>query len=132
MSSSQFKIKYIKTDAGRSKSSYPNEDKDCSVRTLSVALGLSYDKSHEIMRLWGRKNKKCAYRFRLFCSKRLRRSVNVFDSHMSMKKFLKNNPTGTFIVHVANHALCVKDGVVYDDYSRYIPAVEWVARVKRR
>jgi len=48
-------MRFKQTDAGRSLSSNPHEDSDCTVRALATVANLQYDEAHAIMRRTGRK-----------------------------------------------------------------------------
>lgn len=101
----------IITDGGRYSSSYPDEHRDCTVRALAVAADLTYNRAHRILQIHGRKRKqglhtegKWAIITGSICCRR----------HGTVRKFVRDFPTGRFIIDVRHHSLAVIDGVIHD------------------
>lgn len=120
---------------------FAEERNDCTVRALANASGISYYDAYAAFQKAGRKsnrgtrynvwaplyksfgfNKMVAYGETGGVYKRsIEMAVKGMDveatNGMTLGRFIKANPVGTFIVIVRKHALCVKDGVVYDSHK---------------
>ena len=105
------------------------EKNDCTVISLSHALGISYQDAHAICKRYGRKNKKgfsLRRVFRFHNNKRdvLRkfinhkyRIINLGRPYMTIKTFKKWRTTGTFICSSSTHSFCIKDGIIYNQIN---------------
>jgi len=48
--------------------------------------------------------------------------VKRYGEKKTIKSFVQSHPVGTFLVMVANHALCIKDGELLDwDSNKFQP-----------
>lgn len=119
-------------------SPYTNECKDCTVRALANAADIPYLEAHQIMKDHGRLHQNGtlphqwgpAYTKNGFVvnaihgiTKLAKFTENKFvqlgisfqkESGTSLKKFLYENPTGSFILVNKNHAFAVVDGELID------------------
>ena len=123
--------------------STPGEANACTVRALSNATGKSFEECAVLLERHGRKKRMGAYmgtiakaymeagvRFlgffgstNMVCLKRaayataLELDYNSMPHFkgMTLASFIKRFSTGTYIVGVAGHALCIKDGKIIDD-----------------
>ena len=120
-------------------SPYVGECKDCTVRALANAADIPYLDAHQIMKDHGRISKNGtlphqwgpAYlkngfvvnaihgvtKLAKFTSSKFTQLGIAFqnESGTSLKKFLYENPTGSFILVNKNHAFAVVDGEIIDN-----------------
>lgn len=106
-----------------------SECKDCVVRTIASACGLSYDKSHSFVeKKFNRKFRKATYYFSIIMnqiSKINRKTVKSFSSsdlmngksQMTVGSFLKLYDKGTYIIEVKGHVFTIKNGDVIGNYK---------------
>lgn len=118
------------------------EKNDCVVRSLASATGVDYNTAHKFAKdVFGREDKKGTSNLNLVATmynaedkgieiggKKFKvevlgkaRTKNLYKLHgeeiyrkKTISSFMKDNPKGTFLVMVANHALTIKDGEVFD------------------
>lgn len=109
----------VLTDAGRSGSRRPKQKNDCTVRALSLALGITYDQAYDTLVAAGRK---CGARFdfnswidRQPFARKISFPAVAGQPRMNPVEFSRHHRTGTYIVRVSKHVLVFKDGVAYDD-----------------
>ena len=107
-------IEYFKDCGG----SPENEQNDCTVRALAISTGKSYWDCYMMLANFGRKpnkgtnirkffkNNKTVFNFE-FRKLRFRRQI-------TLNKFTKKYPIGTFYVRISRHVFVVKDGVAID------------------
>lgn len=110
---------------------HAHEKNDCSVIAFSYACDLDYADAHNICKGKGREDKKGFCLKNVFCTEKgyflkekefkqyvfsEKKFVITFYGRpkMSVGKFRKTNPTGTFIVRVGGHLFCMKDGVIFN------------------
>jgi len=107
-------IEYFK-DCGGSPASEKN---DCTVRALAISTNKPYDEAYCILQSFGRKPNKGTNIRKFFKNnkivlgfwfKKLR-----FRKQITLNKFVKKHPTGTFYVRITKHVFVVKDGVTID------------------
>ena len=108
----------------------PNETNDCFVRSLSVAFGMPYKAAHALCKKNGRKNGQgTSYRAAISILEHLKAepgnnkltgTYDDFDWHRQkrIQTFLREHPTGVYVVLTLGHAYVVKDGVIHDWESR--------------
>lgn len=111
------------------------ETKDCVVMSWSNCFDAPYEKSWEYLKQFGRpwrrgmslKDIKDA----LIACKKTKVKFGPYNSknRVTLKKFTEKHPIGRYFVVVRGHALCVKDGVVYDHSERPGRQVVFAARV---
>lgn len=107
-------IEYFKDCAG----SPENERNDCTVRALTISTGKPYWECYNVLAKFGRKpnkgtnirkffkNNKTVFNFWF---KKLR-----FRKQITLNKFIKKYPVGTYYVRISRHVFVVKDGVAID------------------
>jgi hypothetical protein len=105
----------------------PEEKNDCTVISLSYACNISYADSYVICKAFGRKPKKSfnlnkVFRIKFSKKRNVKRTFagNKYEiiyyarPHMTVRSLKKHCPIGNFICIVANHAFCIKDGIVFN------------------
>lgn len=117
---------HTETDSGRKNSKRPKQTNDCTVRAMAAAFDLDYDYTYDMLAQAGRK---CSRGFFLGAwlmknasnGMLLDRKVEKLsfpavkgESRMNVEKFVKEFATGTYIIRVAKHVACVKDGKILD------------------
>jgi hypothetical protein len=107
-------IEYFKDCGG----SPEYERNDCTVRALAISTGRPYSDCYTVLANFGRKpNKGTNIRKFLknnssvlgFSFKKLR-----FRKQITLNKFVKKYPMGTYYVRITKHVFVVKDGVAID------------------
>jgi len=109
------------------------ENRDCVVRAVASASGMTYDKAHKwVADRFKRKNRKGTMGFPIGMNsmattgeKLNRKSVKAFTkeelmngkSQMSVGTFIKMYDRGTYIIRVTGHAFTIKDGVVIGNFE---------------
>ncbi len=130
-------IEYFKDCGG----SPDGERNDCTVRALAISTGRPYEEAYSILQTFGRKPNKGTNIRKFFKNnkivldfwfKKLR-----FRKQITLNKFVKKYPLGTYYVRITKHVFVVKDGVAIDmskprpycritDAWEVIPSTEWV------
>ena len=114
------------------------ERKDCFVFAIASAAGISYEQAHQLVsEKFGRKDRRGTSTSAILkglvvgTSLGSRRVVKVIESPTSyyklygelvprkkrLRNFVKEHPTGTYLILVRGHALTLKDGVMYDNVT---------------
>lgn len=114
------------------------ERRDCFVFAIASAAEISYEQAHELVsEKFGRKSKKGTPTGAILkgltvgTSLGSRRVVEVMERPVStyklygelvprmkrLRNFVKEHPTGTYLILIRGHALTLKDGVVYDNVT---------------
>jgi len=100
------------------KNRFSHEKRDCTVRAISCAFNIPYEKAHAFMKKNGRADKHgvifrsvIGYKPRVIFGKRISLHKNTKGT---VGKFIKNHPTGTYIIAIRHHVFAVKDGVIFD------------------
>lgn len=132
-----FKVPYTSTSVainGYSESVIAkSERRDCVVRAVASASGMTYDKSHTwVAETFNRKPKKGTFGFPKGMNKmseegkRLNRKkvsivkdlkTNGGKSNMTVGTFIKEYNKGTYIIGVTGHAFTIKDGSVIGNFD---------------
>ena len=103
------------------------ETNDCSVKALAGCFNLSYGKAHRLLKKAGRVNGGGANVLQIsnaiskITGESEKQIINEFTaskgsgqtikgSGMTIGKFCKENPQGTFYVCSCDHAMCIRDG----------------------
>lgn len=107
------------TDAGRSASKRPRQTRDCTVRALATARGLSYDEAFDILKEAGRKGR-TGFRMSEWLNQQPWAEKISFPAkkgqrRMNPSTFTAQFPSGHYIVKVARHVIAISDGVLHDD-----------------
>jgi hypothetical protein len=107
-------IEYFKDCAGS-----PEEERnDCTVRALAISTGMPYHDCYMYLANFGRKPNKGTNIRKFFknnrtvfhyCFTKLK-----FRKSITLNKFVKKYPEGTFYVRKSKHVFVVKDGVAID------------------
>ena len=120
-----------------------SENNDCFVRALAAATDMDYDTTHqEVKDQFGRQNGKGTenmmivgqmmnaeekgltigdkkFSVNVLGKSRTHNRYKLYGEHIMRKKtvksFIKDNPTGRFVVTVSKHALAVVDGELIDN-----------------
>ena len=97
------------------------EKNDCSVKALAIAANMPYRQAHEIMRKFGRKNRRGAFNFQILAAMRavglnLENISNHISNFSTVNRFeqFHGNIKGTFVIFVHNHVLVWKNGKTED------------------
>lgn len=108
---------FVKSDAGRAKHK-PSETLDCTVRSLSLARGMSYLKAHKLLNKKGRKDNSRfdfdAFMKDQYWAKRIDFLFKRGQRRLNIKEFCNNYNTGIWIVRISGHVFTVKNGIRYD------------------
>jgi hypothetical protein len=124
-----------------------SETNDCVVLSIASAFSVSYEEAHEfVKKTFKRKFRKGTIRFAYTLNKYAETNSELFGSkitpigvkkgqynyslvydakvgkktvkrRMTVGTFIKNNPSGSFIVLVRGHAFTIIDGVVIGNYD---------------
>lgn len=113
---------FVRTDAGRKSSEITrNFHRDCSVRAYAAAFGVSYDVALERLRRAGRQIGYGIYTalWNSFLNThpecvRLALKPGPGRRSVTLGQFLKQYPTGIYILGVTRHTFTVIDGTVHD------------------
>jgi hypothetical protein len=125
------------------------ETRDCTVRALSNATGMHYDKAHAILHKYGRKNRRGAYFSTMFrayseagfildsvhgtttAAKHAGRiSGRKASEGITLAKMLPKLAFGEYIVNTTGHAVAVVNGKIIDTYDN--PAGKRVVAVFKK
>lgn len=106
---------------------------DCSIRALSVALGIDWETAYALVALngylmndvissnsvWGSVLRQNGF---------YRHSIpNTCPDCYTLERFAEDHPIGVYVVGTGNHVATVKDGLIWDswDSSNEIPIYYW-------
>lgn len=98
-----------------------NEYNDCTVRAWAEAFNCPYERAHKYLESHGREHRKgmlhkdIASAFKNVVSFHVEELPYSRGNKVSITEFIKRHSTGTYYILVRDHALCIKDGMVYDD-----------------
>lgn len=118
-------VSYVIVDPRKDAVGFSHEQNDCSVRAIQIALNIPYSEAHHIIKTkTGRRDKGACYGFSSFVEKNIQ-YIKKLDPKPwkneekigTLSKFIKNNPTGTWILRKNGHVFTVIDGVVYDSWN---------------
>lgn len=129
-------IEYFKDCGG----SPENERNDCTVRALAISTGKPYWDAYTILQSFGRKPNKGTNIRKFFKNNKI--VLNFwfkklrFRKQITLSKFVKKYPIGTYYVRITRHVFVIKDGVAIDmvkprpycritDAWEVIPSTEW-------
>lgn len=107
-------IEYFKDCGG----SPEYERNDCTVRALAISTGQPYSDCYNILANFGRKPNKGTNIRKFFKNNKIVlnhwfKKLN-FRKQITLNKFVKKYPIGTFYVRISRHVFVVKDGVAID------------------
>ena len=115
----------------------PNPDKrmvgDCSIRALSKALDISWDKAYAKVivngfRLSDMPSSDAVWGSVLRMHGFERKTIpNTCPDCYTMEDFCRDHPTGTYVVGTGTHVACIQDGTLYDAWNslREVPIYYW-------
>ena len=119
------------SDGGRLTSKRPNEDNDCAVRALALALRISYDDAFDFLELHGRIRNN-GYHINHLLSDYLKpRNPRPLFGHkvtripfpskkgyqrMYVAAFCALYPTGVYLLRMTRHVSTCIDGIIYDTW----------------
>ena len=104
---------------------------DCTIRAISIALNQSWDDTYVDA---------CAYGFDLkdmpssngvwgdyLWDKGFEREAIKHRGRYTVEDFCRDNPSGTYLLAIEGHLVCVKDGKYWDawDSGQEIPVYYW-------
>lgn len=93
------------------------EDRDCTVRTLSITAKIPYSEAHAAFKKCGRKDKHSVYItkiLQLVC-KELNLTAKQVKRSGSLRKFIRTFSKGRYFCSKSGHAFAVVDGVLHDE-----------------
>jgi hypothetical protein len=131
---------FIKTDAGRSESDHPSEKRDCSVRALALALAWRIDDSlpghynaaHRFLEEAGRRPN-TGFHLETLLDRIASQDETLFDFYrvekisfratrgvvrMNVERFIALHPQGNYILRMAGHFACVRNGKLLDLFNK--------------
>lgn len=111
------------------------EYRDCTVMAWSNCFDCEYEKAHTYLKKHGRKNRRGMFEEGILtalkaCTKaKVKFGPYSRQNKITLKAFVEKHPKGRYYVLVRGHALCVKDGVVYDHSDKPRRQVTFACRV---
>lgn len=111
------------------------ERSDCTVMAWSNCFDAEYSASHAWMKKHGRKDRKgmnnLHIRQALENVEKAKVKIGPYSrkNRITLKRFCEEHPVGRYYILVRGHALCVKDGVVYDHSEKPRRQVIFAARI---
>ena len=123
------------SEENRSCSRRLKETNDCTVHAWSYCFDAPYEACRQWLAKFGRKPRRgptlTQLKEALASCKKAKVKVGPYskNNRITLAKFIKQHPKGRYFVVVRGHALCVKDGVVYDHSEKPNRQVVFAARV---
>lgn len=108
-----------------------NNIEDCTIRSLSTAEGISWDKAYKILCNYARKK-----RLMLSSVKNIEDYLNEnYDKvqiypYQTVGDFVQSHKKGTYLITMDGHITVLKDGYVYDTFSPLNRIIWGVWKVK--
>lgn len=90
---------------------------DCSIRSISVAEGMSWDEAYEELSTQARRKGLMMDSAEFIESYLDERYDRICLKEKTVGEFLEENPYGTFLVTMKGHITVIKDGVLYDTFD---------------
>lgn len=131
---------FRKFDAGAMHSEFRDEG-DCQVRALCTARGLPYPEAWTLLYAIQGERRTCSFAIvreldapdcspALGLFRRLSFPAVKGKRRMTAGEFCRKHPRGRFILRLAHHVVCAKDGQLYDtwDCSQSCVYVAWEIR----
>ena len=116
------------TDGGRS-FAHPQEKNDCTIRATAIAFGVPYEEVHAHMAEKGRrprhKTRRAVWEPVILQYGAVSHSY-YGGKRMTLARFLRENPTGRWVLHMRGHVTAVVDGVILD--SSHQGAKRWILK----
>ena len=107
---------------------------DCSVRALSVALGIDWETAYALAALNGYLMNDSVWGSVLRQNGFYRHAIpNSCPDCFTIGDFAEEHPHGVYVVGTGTHVATVKDGIIWDswDSSEEIPQYYWSKEAKR-
>lgn len=102
----------------------------CYAHALAIALDIDVYKVFVQARRWVKRLSDGMYLDDIEAFAKRYTTATSFDTNITLKKFLENNPKGTFIVANYSHAFAVVDGRYYDFKERNRFVIKWVLIIR--
>lgn len=102
---------------------FAKERGDCAVRALRIAAGVSYFTAHSALAAHGRLQRH-GTRNGIMSSAAMSFGLNTWDldnRRPTLAYFLRENPTGSYVVQIKGHYIAVRDGIVHNWSKRHGP-----------
>ena len=114
-------IGYHYTDGGRKQAGI-KDDRDCTVRALSIFFDIDYAHAHKVCAKFGRKNK------RGFSSEKFKKAIKSIIRQTqknavqvarkgSVQKIIKKYCDNNLLILLHDHAFAVKNGIIMDSWK---------------
>lgn len=107
-------IEYFKDCGG----SPENERNDCTVRALAISTGRPYWVAYNVLQTFGRKPNKGTNIRKFFKNNKIVLGwwfkKLPFRRPITLNKFVKKYPLGTYYVRISRHVFVIMDGVAID------------------
>lgn len=100
---------------------FEHELRDCTVRALSLAGNIPYDKVHAVMKKHGRRSR-CGFKIQDHIQdvcKDLNLTAKQVKRSGSLNRFLREHPKGKFYCMKHDHCFTVIDGVAHDETKEW-------------
>lgn len=111
------------------------EHNDCTVMAWSSCFDSSYEAARSWLEKFGRKHRKGMYLPQIDAAlkacKKAKTKVGPYtrQNTICISHFIKKHPKGRYYCLVRGHALCIKDGIVYDYCGKPRRQINYAARV---
>lgn len=111
------------------------ETKDCTVMAWANCFDSTYEKAHSYLKQFGRPYRRGMFpkeieaALRAYTKAKVKFGPYNTKNRILLKDFVVKHPQGRYYVLVRGHALCVKDGVVYDHSDKPRRQITFAARV---
>ena len=107
---------------------------DCTVRAISTALGMSWDKTYDFLSAYAKEkaimmddvgyiDEFLEENFEKLCGCKNKVKVTI-------EQFVDSHPYGTFLITMSGHITCCIDGCIYDTFNPKDRFVWGIYRVK--
>ena len=90
------------------------EDNDCSVKAIAIALNIRYAEAWYLCRKQGRKFRRGMPPADLIKILKTRKDLISVEFKGTIIRFMRMYPKGSYIFTIPGHMLAYKDGVVHD------------------
>ena len=121
-------MRYAFADYAQTPAGYKDEKRDCVVRALRVAAGISYEEAHATLKSEGRFDRGTTFPSAMARAAVRHGFVAVLPDFVrpTLAHFVRTHPTGSYIVRLKKHAIAVRDGIVHDwkDHKRCGPRTQ--------
>lgn len=104
---------------------------DCTIRAISKALDISWTEAYAGITAMGfmlADMPSANYVWGAYLNRNgFKRRLVEQDYQYTVEDFCRDNPSGTYVLALSNHVVCVKDGVYYDswDSGKELPLYVW-------